>query len=47
MWWRIIYDEGIMDEMIKSLDDIFVKEFMSNKENARNFFFNYLPDRDL
>ncbi|MEW6378404.1 MAG: Rpn family recombination-promoting nuclease/putative transposase [bacterium] len=39
----IIYDESIMDEVIKSPHDIFIKEVLSNRENARDFFFNYLP----
>jgi len=41
----IIYDISIMDEIIKSPHDIFVKEVLSNRENARDFFFNYLPCR--
>jgi predicted transposase/invertase (TIGR01784 family) len=38
-----------MDEIVKSPHDIFVKEVLSNRENARDFFFNYLPAqvRDL
>jgi len=48
LWW-IIYDKSIMDEIVKSPHDIFVKEVLSNRENARDFFFNYLPAlvRDL
>jgi len=39
----IIYDKSIMDKVVKSPHDIFVKEVLSNRENARDFFFNYLP----
>src|SRR3989304_8550192 len=36
-----------MDEIVKSPHDIFVKEFLSKSENARDFFFNYLPSQVL
>jgi len=32
-----------MDEIVQSPHDIFVKNLLSNKANARDFFCNYLP----
>src|SRR3972149_3509495 len=34
-----------MDEIVKSPHDIFVKQFLSKRENARDFFLNYLPSQ--